>query len=157
MTTAITTMIGRAALYQRGVVPSAGVKWDSDVSTASWAPGRYSPPPDAARRSAFAIGPKSRSITEVRNTKAKASTDKRSGVTGWVIHDLRRTCRTGLARLKVPEIVAERCLNHAPKGLSGIYNVHEYQDEKAEAFQSWADELRTIVAPPPNLVRLESA
>jgi integrase len=75
----------------------------------------------------------------------------------WRLHDLRRTCRTGLARLGVAEIVAERCLNHAPKGLSAVYNVHEYQDEKREAFQKWADEVRVIANPPPKVVRLETA
>jgi integrase len=86
---------------------------------------------------------------------ARAKAQRASGVTGWHLHDLRRTCRTGLARLKVPEIVAERCLNHAPKGLSKVYNVHEYQDEKAEAFQKWADEIRLITNPPEKVVRLD--
>ena len=89
--------------------------------------------------------------------KARDKAAELSGVTGWRLHDLRRTCRTGLARLKVPEIVAERCLNHAPKGLSKVYNVHEYQDEKAEAFQKWADEIRLITNPPEKVVVLGSA
>ena len=85
---------------------------------------------------------------------AKVIADRESGVTGWRFHDLRRTCRTGLARLGVPEIVAERCLNHAPKGLSAVYNLHEYEQEKREAFQKWADHLRLIVNPPGNVVAL---
>ena len=85
----------------------------------------------------------------------KARADAGSGVTGWRLHDLRRTCRTGLARLGVAEIVAERCLNHAPKGLSAVYNVHEYQDEKREAFQKWANEVRLITNPPDNVVALQ--
>jgi integrase len=85
---------------------------------------------------------------------AKVIADRESGVTGWRFHDLRRTCRTGLARLGVPEIVAERCLNHAPKGLSAVYNLHQYEQEKREAFQKWADHLRLIVAPPENVVAL---
>jgi integrase len=87
-------------------------------------------------------------------SKARDIAERDSGVTGWRLHDLRRTCRTGLARLGVPEIVAERCLNHAPKGLSAVYNVHQYQDEKREAFQKWADHLRLIVNPPENVVAL---
>jgi integrase len=90
-------------------------------------------------------------------SKARVIAERESGVSGWRLHDLRRTCRTGLARLGVAEIVAERCLNHAPKGLSAVYNVHEYQDEKREAFQKWADEVRVIANPPPKVVRLETA
>ncbi len=87
---------------------------------------------------------------------ARTNAERGSGVTGWRLHDLRRTCRTGLARLGVPEIVAERCLNHAPKGLSAVYNVHEYQDEKREAFQKWADEVRLVTNPPENVAWLDS-
>ncbi|ELV7516480.1 tyrosine-type recombinase/integrase [Photobacterium damselae] len=35
----------------------------------------------------------------------------------WSPHDLRRTVRTGLARLRVPNEVAEAVLGHAPKGI----------------------------------------
>ena len=35
---------------------------------------------------------------------ARANAQRASGVTGWHLHDLRRTCRTGLARLRVPEM-----------------------------------------------------
>jgi len=87
-------------------------------------------------------------------SKARDIAERDSGISGWRLHDLRRTCRTGLARLGVPEIVAERCLNHAPKGLSAIYNLHEYEQEKREAFQKWADHLRLIVNPPENVVAL---
>lgn len=88
-------------------------------------------------------------------SKAREVAERESGVTDWRLHDLRRTCRTGLARLGVAEIVAERCLNHAPKGLSAVYNVHEYPDGKREALQKWADEIGTITNPPANLVRPE--
>ena len=87
-------------------------------------------------------------------SKARQIAERESGVTGWRLHDLRRTCRTGMARLGVAEIVAERCLNHAPKGLSAVYNVHEYQSEKREALQAWATELRLITTPPDNVVAL---
>ena len=48
------------------------------------------------------------------NLKAlKAQLDEKSGVHGWVLHDLRRSFRTELAALDVPEEIAERLLNHA--------------------------------------------
>lgn len=87
-------------------------------------------------------------------SKAKELATRESRVTGWRHHDLRRTCRTRLAALGVPEIVAERVLNHVPAGLSRVYNVHDYEAEKAEALEAWADALRLIVNPPAKVVRL---
>ena len=63
-----------------------------------------------------------------------------------------------MAELGVPEIVAERILNHAPRGLAAVYNVHTYQKEKAKALQQWANKVREIVTPPPaNVVKLAEA
>ena len=47
------------------------------------------------------------------------------------LHDLRRTTRTGLARLRVPESTAERVLGHTQRGIERHYNMHHYADEKA--------------------------
>ena len=45
-------------------------------------------------------------------------------------HDLRRTARTHLEALGVVPHVAERCLNHKVKGLVGVYNRHDYFEER---------------------------
>ena len=74
----------------------------------------------------------------------------------WRLHDLRRTCRTGLAALGVFEIVAERCLNHAKKGMTAVYDVHVYEDEKRNALEAWATRLGLITNPPEKVVRLDS-
>ena len=91
-------------------------------------------------------------------SKMKARLDKRVEIEDWRLHDLRRTVRTELARLGVPEIVSERVINHGPKGLVAVYNKHEYADEKRDALDRWAGELRDIVTPPPaNVVKLPAA
>ena len=83
--------------------------------------------------------------------------DQDTAIENWRVHDLRRTCRTGLARLGVPEIVSERVLNHQAQGLTKIYNVHEYLDEKRDALARWAQEVQNIVEPPPpNVVKLKA-
>ena len=93
-------------------------------------------------------------------SKAKVRTDQMllehdTAIENWWIHDLRRTCRTGMARLGVPEIVSERVLNHQAQGLTKVYNLHEYLTEKADALARWAQEVQNIVEPPPeNLIRL---
>ncbi|MFB9160182.1 tyrosine-type recombinase/integrase [Chromobacterium violaceum] len=56
----------------------------------------------------------------------------------FTIHDLRRTARTHLAELGVDPVVAERCLNHKIKGVEGIYNRHDYFNERRDALSKWA-------------------
>ncbi|MCX9046692.1 tyrosine-type recombinase/integrase [Citrobacter portucalensis] len=60
-------------------------------------------------------------------------------VPNFTIHDFRRTARTHLAALGVDPVVAERCLNHRIKGVEGIYNRHQYFDERKAALAQWAD------------------
>jgi len=54
----------------------------------------------------------------------------------FTVHDLRRTCRTLLAQQGTLGHVAERCLNHKLKGVEGIYNKHDYLDERREALKA---------------------
>ena len=74
--------------------------------------------------------------------KRKARLDQLAGVHGWTVHDLRRTVATGLQRLGIRLEVTEATLNHASGsrgGIVGIYQRHEYADEKRIALQQWAD------------------
>ena len=58
-------------------------------------------------------------------------------MSNFTIHDFRRTARTHLAALGVDPFVAERCLNHRIKGVEGIYNRHDYFDERRAALTQW--------------------
>lgn len=62
----------------------------------------------------------------------------------FTIHDFRRTARTHLAALGVDPFVAERCLNHRIKGVEGIYNRHDYFDERRAALTQWCDLLVSL-------------
>jgi integrase len=66
-----------------------------------------------------------------------------AAIDSFCIHDLRRTARTNLARLGVESHIAERCLNHKIKGVEGIYNQHDYLDERRQALKKWANFLET--------------
>ncbi|WON78861.1 tyrosine-type recombinase/integrase [Serratia sp. UGAL515B_01] len=57
----------------------------------------------------------------------------------WTPHDLRRTVRTGLARIGCPSEVAEAVLGHSRKGIEGTYDLHHYEAECKEWLQKWAD------------------
>lgn len=70
----------------------------------------------------------------------------------WVIHDLRRTARSLMSRAKVDKDIAERCLGHALPSVRGVYDWHEYLDEKRDALERLAALVRSIVEPPPNNV-----
>jgi integrase len=82
-------------------------------------------------------------------SKAKKRCDQLSGVTGWRLHDLRRTVASGMARLKVEPWVVEKVLNHQTgqlSGVAGVYNRWGYLDEKREALERWAKHLNDLLA-----------
>ena len=73
-------------------------------------------------------------------SRAKRVLDQLSGVTGWRLHDLRRTCVSGMARLGVAPHVADKILNHQSGTISGVaavYQRHEFLAERREALERW--------------------
>jgi integrase len=68
----------------------------------------------------------------------------------WKNHDIRRTVRSRLSRLKVAEEAREAVLAHVRPGIKGVYDAHDYLDEKRDALEQWAARLRSIVEPPPS-------
>ena len=69
---------------------------------------------------------------------------KKHGVAAFTPHDLRRTGRTGLAKLGVKVDIAERVVNHARERMQATYDLHEYVDEKREALERWASYLAQL-------------
>jgi integrase len=83
-------------------------------------------------------------------------------VTGWTLHDLRRTAATRMADLGVQPHVIEAILNHTSghkAGVAGIYNRSTYANEKRAVLDLWANHLRVIVAQAEgaNVTRLKRA
>lgn len=79
--------------------------------------------------------------------KRKKALDAAAKLSGWTIHDLRRTAATGLARLGAEPHVVERILNHASgtfAGVAGVYNRFKYVEEMRSALRLWDDYLRSI-------------
>ena len=66
----------------------------------------------------------------------------------FVIHDIRRTMRTGLSALPIPDRVRELVIAHAQPGLHKVYDQHAYEDEKRHALTLWTARLRNMLAPP---------
>jgi integrase len=68
----------------------------------------------------------------------------------WILHDLRRTAATGMARLNVPPHVVDRVLNHVSgtiRGVAAIYNRHGYTEERKNALEAWARYVQTLIRP----------
>jgi integrase len=83
----------------------------------------------------------------------KAALDAASNVTGWVLHDLRRSARSLMSRADVRPDIAERVLGHSIKGVERIYDRHRYDVEKADAVQRLANLVESIIDPPADNVR----
>jgi integrase len=84
--------------------------------------------------------------------KLKARLDKACGVTDWVLHDLRRTAASGMAKLGVNLPVIEKVLNHVSgsfAGVVGIYQRHDFAGEKRAALEKWGAHVESIVSDKP--------
>jgi integrase len=95
-------------------------------------------------------------------SKAKAILDRklkqitRKPIEPFVIHDIRRTMRTGLSALPIPDLVRELVIAHTKPGLHKVYDQFAYVEEKRQALDLWAGRLRDIIGPPPaNVVALQ--
>jgi integrase len=93
--------------------------------------------------------------------RAKEKLDQLSGVKDWRVHDLRRTCATGLQRLGVRLEVTEACLGHTSgsrAGIVGIYQRHDWADEKRAALDAWARHVVELIeGKPANVLSLMKA
>jgi integrase len=65
----------------------------------------------------------------------------------WRLHDLRRTARTRMSRAGVEPDHAERCLGHIIGGVRGVYDRHEFAEEKRAAFTKLGELVERIVSP----------
>jgi integrase len=88
---------------------------------------------------------------------AIAAANDGKAIPAWVVHDIRRTVASGLARLGVQLPVIERTLNHVSGsfgGIVGVYQHHSFADEKRAALEAWGRFVTTLVydAPADNVV-----
>jgi integrase len=83
--------------------------------------------------------------------------DKACGVTGWTLHDLRRTARSLMARAGVSDRHAEQCLGHVIRGVEGTYNRHKYLEEMRRAYEALAAQIEGILNPQDNVRQLRGA
>lgn len=66
----------------------------------------------------------------------------------WRLHDLRRTCATGMEDLGIDTRVVETALNHVSgtkAGIVGVYQRSEHRDAVKAAFNAWGARVMEIV------------
>jgi integrase len=81
-------------------------------------------------------------------SSAKRELDKICGVSEWHIHDLRRTCVSGMAALGVAPHVADKILNHQSGTISGVaavYQRHQFLAERKEALERWGEHVSGLL------------
>jgi integrase len=92
---------------------------------------------------------------KARLDRAIAEANGGEPIDGFTFHDIRRTMRTRLSALPIPDEVRELMIAHARPGLHQVYDLHRFHDEKRRGFELWARRLIEIVEPPPaNVVAL---
>lgn len=76
----------------------------------------------------------------------------------WVVHDIRRSVATGLARIGVDVPTIEKVLNHVGgtfAGVVGVYQRHDYVEEMRRALNRWGEHVERLVGgEPPKVVAL---
>ena len=84
-------------------------------------------------------------------------------IEAWRLHDLRRSMASGMAKMGMQMPVVEKLLNHVSGsfgGVAGVYQRHDFADEKRRALELWANHLATIVDGAPaasNIIEIASA
>jgi integrase len=80
-------------------------------------------------------------------SKVKARVDAACGVPEWHVHDLRRSARTGMARLGISSEHAEAALNHVSgrSALARVYDRHDYRSEIIAALSRWQAHIASLL------------
>jgi integrase len=91
--------------------------------------------------------------------KIKRRLDAAMAIGPWRLHDLRRTCVTGMAELGIRPDVIELAVNHASgrSSVAGVYNKSELLPERRAALERWAAHVAGLVSgEPTNIVALRA-
>jgi integrase len=97
------------------------------------------------------VGAGGRKLAGFSHVKTALDTQMKLNVP-WVLHDVRRTVASGMARIGIKLPVIERVLNHKGEsfaGIVGVYQRYDFSGEKRHALQLWADHVDAIVCGEP--------
>jgi integrase len=83
-------------------------------------------------------------------TRVKRALDKASKISGWRLHDFRRSGVSHLAKMGIDSIVADKLLAHQPGKLSTVartYQRHDFSSERKAALEAWAAHIANCARP----------
>jgi integrase len=80
-------------------------------------------------------------------SKLKIALDTASGISGWRLHDLRRTAASKMQSLGIANHIVQAVLNHAVPGVGAHYLQDDLEKQKGDALAAWAVALQKIVRP----------
>lgn len=84
-------------------------------------------------------------LAELRKAAEERGADAaKAKLPRWTMHDLRRTAKTLMTRAGIAPHVSERVLGHVIKGVEGVYDRHDYGDEKRHALDALAAEIGRV-------------
>lgn len=83
-------------------------------------------------------------------SRAAEDCRRRTGTDAWTIHDLRRTCATGMQRAGVAPHLIDAALNHAPPRLARTYAVAHPITEIRGALETFGANLTSSIWKPPH-------
>jgi integrase len=154
------TRRGEAAGLQRGELSDDGRAWTIPAARYKSKRDVVIPLSEAAQRIIAAQPQRGDLVFSVDGHRVmgdfdgrKRHFDKLAGVSGYVLHDLRRTARTLLSRCGARPDIAERILGHSVGGhLGAVYDQHRYVEEMREGVEALARLISHIVRPPPPVV-----
>jgi integrase len=73
----------------------------------------------------------------------------------FILHDLRRTAATGMAKLNIAPHVVDKVLNHVSgtiRGVAAVYNRHAYTEERKTALEAWGRYVAALIEQKPSNV-----
>jgi integrase len=89
-----------------------------------------------------------RQLDEAMLKIARAERGNEYQIEPFRLHDLRRTCATGMHSIGIAPHIVEACLNHVSghkASVAGVYNHATYEPEKRIAWARWAGHVESII------------
>lgn len=85
-------------------------------------------------------------ITQVIRRMLRA--ERSLGIDAFTTRDLRRTARSKLSSLNVPNDVARKIMNHSLEGIDRVYDTHDYLPQMKQALEAFSDNIKGIIDAP---------
>ena len=86
-------------------------------------------------------------LTTIKGATKRLNIAMKTTTKPWTPHDLRRTCKTGLAKVGVPPHIRDRVLNHVSNRseMDEVYDQYDYRAEIRAALERWDRAVQAIV------------